>query len=213
MDIKLTTPVVAWVTGASERQLRHWAKTRLLEPSAKKHGHRLYTFPDVVAASTAVKLRAGGCSLQRIRKVVRRLTRQFASHSVKELARLSLLADGKDVYVLDERQLIEAVTGQTAMFFVLRIGPVIDEAQQRTRTLRFEWTEPFSVRGSRYTLVVTHDPDEQAYSVQCRELPGAIEQGDTPEEAIKNGSAAIESVLDFLSKRRRSGRGAASGHA
>jgi len=211
--MKLTTPAVARVTGASERQLRHWAKTKLLEPSAKKRGHRLYTFPDVVVASTIVKLRAGGCSLQRIRKVVPRLTRQLASHSVKELAGLTLLADGKDVYILDDKQLIEAVTGQTAMFFVLRIGPLIEEAEQRTRALRFEWTEPVSVRGGRYTLVITHDPDDQVYAVQCRELPGAIEQGDTPEMAVRNGIAAIESVLDFLSKRQRPVKAAASGHA
>lgn len=61
--------------------------------------------------------------------------------------------------------------------------------------------EPVSIRGEAYRLRVMHDADEGGYTVQCVELPGAIEQGETRDEAIENGKAAIESVLAFQTKR------------
>jgi DNA-binding transcriptional MerR regulator/predicted RNase H-like HicB family nuclease len=202
--MKLTTPIVARVTGATQRQLRHWAKTGLLEPTAKKTGHRRYTFPDVVAVSTVLALRKGGCSLQQIRKAVRHLSRRLGQYTAEKLASLTLLTDGRKVYMLNQDHLREALTGQTVMCLVVRIGPLVEQAERRLRKLDFAWVEPITVRGRRFTLHVAHDPDDGGYSVQCRELPGAIEQGQTPEQAVAHGRAAVESVLGFLSSRARS---------
>lgn len=46
-----------------------------------------------------------------------------------------------------------------------------------------------------YTVVL--EPQEEGgYSVQCVELPGAISQGDSKEEALTNIKEAIELVLE-----------------
>jgi predicted RNase H-like HicB family nuclease len=46
-----------------------------------------------------------------------------------------------------------------------------------------------------YTVVL--DPqDEGGYTVQCVEIPGAISQGETREEALANIKEAIELVLE-----------------
>ena len=40
--------------------------------------------------------------------------------------------------------------------------------------------------------------EEGGYTVQCLELPGAISQGETVEEALDNIKEAIELLLDVL---------------
>ena len=47
-------------------------------------------------------------------------------------------------------------------------------------------------------MVLEKDQDGGGYSVQCVELPGAISQGETREEALKNIKEAIELVLEVL---------------
>jgi len=171
----------------------------------------LYTFLDIVAIRTIVALLDKGCSLQRIRRAVRHLQTQFRSQTTETLASRTLLTDGNKVYLLsDAEQIMEVLSGQTVMHVVC-MGRVIEETRERAKMLRFEWAEPVRVRGHNYTLVISHDPGDEGYTVQCRELPGAIEQGDTTAEAIANGRAAIGSVLDFLRRRgsRRSGRAVA----
>ena len=201
--MKLTTPTVKRLTGASERRLRYWAETGLIKPSAKQTGHRLYTFLDVVAIRTIVSLLDGGCSLQRIRRAVRHLQARFKSQTTETLASQTLLTDGDTVYLLsDVQKIMEVLSGQAVMHTVC-LGPLIAETFNRAKTLRFQWTERVKVRSRNYTLVISHDPDDEGYTVQCRELPGAIEPGDTPAEAEANGRAAIESVLDFIKKHRR----------
>ena len=44
--------------------------------------------------------------------------------------------------------------------------------------------------------VVLEPAEEGGYTVQCLELPAAISQGETKEEALKNIKEAIELVLE-----------------
>jgi predicted RNase H-like HicB family nuclease len=49
----------------------------------------------------------------------------------------------------------------------------------------------------KYTVIL--EPQEEGgYTVRCLELPGAISQGETKEEALTNIKEAIELVLEFL---------------
>jgi predicted RNase H-like HicB family nuclease len=59
------------------------------------------------------------------------------------------------------------------------------------------------VRGGRRFTVALRPEEEGGYSVQCLELPQAISQGDTKEEALKNIKEAIELVLDHLREREQ----------
>ncbi|MGH8597524.1 MAG: hypothetical protein ACREXT_12780, partial [Gammaproteobacteria bacterium] len=165
-------------------------------------GHRRYTFPDVVAAKTIVALRRQGCSLQQIRKAVEHLRRRYPHDAEPDvLASLTLLTDGKTVYMLtDAQQIMDAVSKQT-VWWIVNVGKLILEARKTMQTLPLEWVEPVTVRHGAYRLRVSHDAEESGYVVQCVELPGAIEQGETPDEAIENGKSAIESVLVFLARR------------
>lgn len=49
----------------------------------------------------------------------------------------------------------------------------------------------------KYTIILEKE-EEGGYSAQCLELPGAISQGETREEALRNIKEAIELVLEVL---------------
>lgn len=51
------------------------------------------------------------------------------------------------------------------------------------------------VKGYRFTVVLRKE-DVGGYSVRCVEIPGAISQGETREEALKNIREAIELYLE-----------------
>jgi len=50
--------------------------------------------------------------------------------------------------------------------------------------------------------VILREEEEGGYSVQCVELPGAISQGETREEAIENIKEAIEGYLEAFPEDR-----------
>ncbi|MFA5266178.1 MAG: type II toxin-antitoxin system HicB family antitoxin [Opitutaceae bacterium] len=49
----------------------------------------------------------------------------------------------------------------------------------------------------KYTVILKPQ-DEGGYTVRCLELPGAISQGETKEEALANIKAAIGLVLEVM---------------
>ena len=54
----------------------------------------------------------------------------------------------------------------------------------------------------KYTVILEEE-EEGGYSVQCLELPGAISQGDTKEDALTNIKEAIGLVLEVINEEAR----------
>ncbi|MCD4799032.1 MAG: type II toxin-antitoxin system HicB family antitoxin [Methanosarcinales archaeon] len=52
--------------------------------------------------------------------------------------------------------------------------------------------------------VKLEESDEGGYTVQCLELPAAISEGDTKEEALENIKEAIQLVLEVMQEQARS---------
>jgi len=52
--------------------------------------------------------------------------------------------------------------------------------------------------------VKLEESDEGGYSVQCLELPAAISEGDTKEDALENIKEAIQLVLEITQEQARS---------
>ncbi len=63
-----------------------------------------------------------------------------------------------------------------------------------------------TAKGRRFTAVLERE-DVGGYSVRCVELPQAISQGETREEALSNIKDAIELVLDYLEEKAKAHRG------
>jgi predicted RNase H-like HicB family nuclease len=51
----------------------------------------------------------------------------------------------------------------------------------------------------KYTIILEKQ-EEGGYSAQCLELPGAISQGETKEEALRNVKEAIELVIEVINE-------------
>lgn len=209
---QLTTATVSSLTGASLRMLDYWARTKLLPPSGQdaqgKGSRRLYTFQDVVAILTVCKLRERKCPLQQIRTAIRYLKANYPDSTPSEtLSRLTLITDGKDVYLLtDEQQVMNIVMKQWV--WSVPLGLLITEASRKVESLPQEWCETVKVNRQPFRLLVSADAEEGGYVAECRDLPGVLQRAPSPVEAVQAAKEAIASLLDYRERRQRHARGA-----
>lgn len=206
MPREFPTALAAKVAGASPRRLDTWARTGLLPPSGRaasgKGSRRSYTFQDLVSIRTIVDLRARKCPLQQIRAALVELRKSYPDLSNSQtLARLTLLTDGKRVYMLtDETQAMDVLTRQTV--WAVPLGRHIIETTERVGRLPRVWVEQVRIGAAEYHVRVTGDDDGRHHTAQCRELPGALDQGTTAEEAVERLKASIEKIQAFVARER-----------
>ncbi len=112
------TREVVELLGVSRRQLQYWAKTRLIEPSARTPGgHHRYSFADLVALKATKRLIDGGVSVQKIRQSVGALQNLFPQIN-RPLGELVLVATGDVVLIFQDDTVFEAISGQEWVFAV-----------------------------------------------------------------------------------------------
>lgn len=200
MSIQVSTEQAAKIVLVSKRQVDYWARTGLLRPTGHdatgRGTRRRYTFSDLVALAVIAKLRNLGCPLQKIRAAVAKLREEFRHKSHADaLTRQTLLTDGKRVYLYEgDDKVVDVLRKQYV--WAVHMGLAIGELKKRVAALPLRWTEAVKVRGQTYQLRVTRDTESGGYVVQCVDLPGAIEQGETPEEAVDAGRQAVEALLN-----------------
>ena len=93
------------LSGASVYQLRRWRRTGLLRPEVLEDGHHLYSFRDVAALRTVVRLRVDA-SLQKIRTAFHRLP-EFDLEEHPSAHRFA--SDGKTVLVWTDEGFMDLV--------------------------------------------------------------------------------------------------------
>jgi len=94
------------LTGISARQLQWWDERKVVVPAREGH-RRLYSLDDVTEIALICDLRRRGFSLQRVRKVIRLLQREFQKRLVETVASHSeyhLLTDGQRIYLRTSAQ-------------------------------------------------------------------------------------------------------------
>ncbi len=115
---RFKTREVVELLDLSRRQLQYWAKTGLIEPSARTPGgHHRYSFDDLVALKATKRLLDAGVSVQRIRKSVGAL-RDLLPQVGRPLCELVLVATGDVVLAFQEDTVFEAISGQEWVFEV-----------------------------------------------------------------------------------------------
>ncbi|MBK7950371.1 MAG: MerR family transcriptional regulator [Deltaproteobacteria bacterium] len=115
----------------SRRQLQYWAKTRLVEPSARTPGgHHRYDFNDLVALKATRRLIDAGVSVQKIRKSVGAL-RELLPQVDRPLSELVLVATGDVVLVFHDETVFEAITGQEWVFPVAAFEREVSDFRHR----------------------------------------------------------------------------------
>ncbi|WP_329429387.1 DUF433 domain-containing protein [Streptosporangium sp. NBC_01495] len=103
--------LAAALSGATLRQLAHWRKTgarrgAVLIPEISGTRPVLYSFRDVVALRTCVKLR-NDASLQKIRRALDTLRGDLKEHD--HLSSYTLVADGSSIYLAEPDQAVDLV--------------------------------------------------------------------------------------------------------
>jgi DNA-binding transcriptional MerR regulator len=175
------------LTGVSGRQVDYWATTGVLRPSvqsaAGKGSRREYSFQDLVALKMAKRLKDEGISLQKIRKALAFLRKHFPDLK-QPLTELRFLSDGETVYVGRDREKICDTLKQGQFVFSLALGKIIEGLQGELKQFAAAKEEKVRVAGQTFTGVLTPDLGAGGFTIQCREIPGAISAGATEQEAL-----------------------------
>src|SRR5579885_2433154 len=100
MQGSFTSQDVVRLTGITARQLQWWDERGIVVPV--RHGHRrIYSFEDLTEVAVICELRRKGFSLQRMRRVVRFLKKEFSqrlAETVSGSSQYHLLTDGIALY-------------------------------------------------------------------------------------------------------------------
>ncbi|MDQ0261034.1 uncharacterized protein (DUF433 family)/DNA-binding transcriptional MerR regulator [Sinomonas atrocyanea] len=104
--IAFPTDLTSVLSGASVAQLRSWRSTELLRPEVQQHPRVLYSFRDVLALRTFVRLRRH-VSLQKIRRAMASLRDyDLTDHP----ASYKLVADHGSILLLQDDSITDLVT-------------------------------------------------------------------------------------------------------
>jgi DNA-binding transcriptional MerR regulator len=110
MQGPFTTREVIQFTGITPRQLQWWDERKIVVPARQGH-RRLYSMEDLAEVAVICELRQRGFSLQRVRKVMRFLQREFSkrlAETVSGSSKYHLLTDGKTLYLeTSARQIVD----------------------------------------------------------------------------------------------------------
>ena len=132
MDQRLSSKQVIEYTGISARQLQWWDERGLVVP--RKQGHRrLYSLDDVVEIAVICGLRSRGFSLQRVRKVVKFLQKEFGRRLVETVGGRSdyhLLTDGTRFFIkTSAQQAIDVLKNARQPMFTICLSDAVREVR------------------------------------------------------------------------------------
>jgi DNA-binding transcriptional MerR regulator len=101
MPDRFTSQDVIALTGITARQLQWWDERGIVKPAREGH-RRLYSLQHLTEVAVICELRRKGFSLQKMRKVMRFLDREFGKRLAEIVTResdLHLLTDGTHLYL------------------------------------------------------------------------------------------------------------------
>lgn len=207
------TKTVIRITGLTQRQIDYWDRTHFIKPSVKEaSGYgtaRLYSFIDLVQLKVAKMLIDKGISLQKIRKSINYLKKNFPDIE-KPLAQMRFITDGETIFVLtDNKKKILDTLSKGQMVFALAIGELIEELTGEVQKLDQEKKYKVSIKGKAYEVVMHPDLEEGGFWVDCPSLPGCASQGDTVEETLEMIKDAIKGHLEVEAEKNKKKKAAA----
>jgi predicted RNase H-like HicB family nuclease len=205
--MSFTSKTVAKLTNLTLRQIDYWDRTHFVKPSVKEaSGYgtgRLYSFEDVVQLKVAKTLIDKGVSLQKIRKSITYLKKNFPDVE-KPLAEMRFLTDGETIFVLaDKKEKILDTLRRGQMVFALALGEIIENLKGEIRNISQDKKCKVTVKGKSYDVVLHPDSEEGGYWVECPALPGCDSQGDTVEEALEMIKDAIKGHLEVVAEKKK----------
>jgi DNA-binding transcriptional MerR regulator len=131
---QFTSRDVIALTGITARQLQWWDERGIVVPARDGH-RRLYSLEDLTEVSVICELRDRGFSLQRVRKMIRFLQREFGTRLVETVSGSSeyhLLTDGRSLYLeTSARQIVDILKNSRQPMLTI----CLSDAVRRVRSL------------------------------------------------------------------------------
>lgn len=136
MAERFTSLEVVKLTGITPRQLQWWDERGLVMP-AREGRRRLYSLEDVGEIAILGELRRKGFPLQRIRKVMRFLQREFGRRlveTVSEGSEYHLLTDGRRIYLENsQKQIIDILKNSRQPLLSVCLSDAVREVRAELR--------------------------------------------------------------------------------
>jgi len=157
MEVLFTSAEVMARTGITARQLQWWDERGIVVPSRQGH-RRLYSLDDLAEVVVICDLRRRGFSLQRVRKVMRLLQKEFKKRLVDTVTAHSefhLLTDGNRIYLkTSAEQVIDILKNSRQPMLTLCLSDTVRQIQAELTTNK-EDAEPTVARPRRRKGVQT----------------------------------------------------------
>lgn len=139
MQTQFTSAEVVALTGITPRQLQWWDERGIVVPA--RHGHRrVYSMNDVSEVAVICDLRRRGFPLQRVRKVIRFLQREFGktlADTVSGSSEYHLLTDGKTIYVeTSAKQIVDILKNASQPMFAICLSDTVRQVRAEIRQLK-----------------------------------------------------------------------------
>lgn len=146
MQQPFTSRDVVALTGITPRQLQWWDERRIVVPARQGH-RRLYSMEDLAEVAVICELRHRGFSLQRVRKVMRFLQREFGkrlAETVSGASEYHLLTDGKTLYLeTSPRQIVDILKNARQPMLTICLSDTVRQVRAEIRAKKSNSTSTF----------------------------------------------------------------------
>ncbi len=128
MQQGFTSREVVEFTGITPRQLQWWDERRIVVPSRQGH-RRIYSLEDLSEIAVICELRRRGFALQRVRKVMRFLQKEFGKRLAQTVSGSSdyhLLTDGRTIYLeTSAQQIVDILKNSAQPMFTICLSDTV----------------------------------------------------------------------------------------
>ncbi len=132
MQESFTSQDVIRLTGITARQLQWWDERGIVVPARQGH-RRVYSFEDLTEVAVICELRSKGFSLQRMRKVVRFLQKEFSKRLAETVGGSSsyhLLTDGSTLYLeTSPQQIVDILKNSRQPMFAICLSDTVRQVK------------------------------------------------------------------------------------
>jgi DNA-binding transcriptional MerR regulator len=139
MQTQFTSAEVVALTGITPRQLQWWDERGIVVPERQGH-RRIYSVVQLTELAVVCDLRRRGFALQRVRKVVRFLQREFGKslgETVSNSSDYHLLTDGKTIYLeTSAKQILDVLKNARQPMFAICLSDTVRQVRAEIRHLK-----------------------------------------------------------------------------
>jgi DNA-binding transcriptional MerR regulator len=136
---RFTSSEVVALTGITPRQLQWWDERGIVVPSRDGH-RRVYLMEDLTEVTVICELRRRGVPLQRVRKVIRFLQKEFGkslAETVSGSSEYHLLTDGKTIYLkTSPRQVLDILKNARQPMLAICLSDTVRQVRAEIRSAR-----------------------------------------------------------------------------